>query len=139
MLNEIELLYYWDSIMLILESLNYGSKIQAEKKSVEEAFACTDILFEDLPEDEYEIKTGFSCMLLAFDAVSELPQGVINREIQEKIYDCLRNIQKSVESVFYKRYADESIDEILKLPKHRQVMERMIKDFMLDGSLADGG
>lgn len=84
LLNETELLYYWDSVMLILESLNYGSKIQAAKKSVEEAFACTDILFEDLPEDEYEIKTGFSCILLAFDAVSELPQGVINREIQEK-------------------------------------------------------
>ncbi|MBR1442225.1 MAG: hypothetical protein IJ583_01680 [Firmicutes bacterium] len=133
MLSEIELLYYWDSVMLILESLNYGSKMQVTKESVEEALSCADILLEDLPKDEYEIKTGFSCAMLAGEAISELPGGIINREIQEKIHECLRNIQKSLASAFYNRYADKDIDVILKNKKHTQVMEYMIKDHILGG------
>lgn len=133
MLGKIELLYYWDSVMLILESLNYGSKMQITKESAEEALACADILLEDLPEEEYEIKTGFSCAVLAGEAVCELPNGIINREVQEKIHECLRNIQKSLASVFYNRYADKDIDDILKNKKHTQVMECMIKDHILGG------
>lgn len=131
MLSVINLLYNWDSIYMILESLNYGSKVQSTKVSIKEALSCANILDKEIPEDDYELKISFSRLLLANNAVNEFPDGIISREVQENVWESLRNIQKVLAKDFYIRNYEKDISELLNKPVYKNVIELMVKDYIL--------
>lgn len=131
MLDKIEILYLWDSIALLLDALNYGTKSQVSKSAIEDTIACAETLNSRLPEEEYEMKTGFTCLLLASNTLEELSEGTVSRDIQESLWELLRNIQLSLATKFYTSFADNDIDDIIKNPQYKIVMENIVKDYML--------
>lgn len=124
-------MYFWDSIRLILKTVNYDSKVLTTKSDLQELISSMQVLSENLNEDEYELKLGFSQILLAADAIEELPEGVVSRGIQENTCSLLRNVQRTLASLLYNRHLNADVDNVLKNAQQKFVLEKMVEDYLL--------
>lgn len=119
----------WDSINLCLLSINYNSRVQTTKDSIQSAVSIL------LSHKDYihslnstDVELNYKFLEFAIPALQEVPNGIVDERIKTAICDGLRNLQISLACYFVNTYYNDDVDEILDIPDGTIYLRGIVAD-----------
>ena len=119
----------FDTINIILNSINFNTKIPTTKENICTALSALQYLYEIFTKS-CGVIVCLDQLLCTQSAIDKLPDGQLSNDIKDIIVKGICTVRKEIINEFYNDYIDKDINSTL---KYQDILRYMLKLHFLGG------